>query len=619
MNKKAHILSFAIAILMGYGPPFSLSAQQDTTHYSVIFQNQKPYRIYLPNSYHTSAKNYPVIYFFHGNQGDEKLYFDSLQKWIDKASVILVAWNGRSKPDDMRPYNIGYHSNIIYQNQFKDYFTELVAHIDSTYRTIANRSGRALIGHSMGGFMSFFLAGKYPDMVCAAASLKGSPEFFVGYPQNHTLYQMRYMFKNLYGVKVLFHNGSEKEELNFLNGEVNNGAKREIALDYTYKRYPGPHDLSAAEFKEAFSFTVNALQFPSPKPQRWHHADLYADFKVWDYTVSSNLKEPGFIELSGVTKGGMGIRTRRWQPDGAIIPGVEINVKTAPVYVPGATYQLFDYNVATTEKNSKAVTADKEGRIGYRVNGQYHQVGIYTKNSPAEIVCIGYVVNDSTKFLSDKESCNLKLQLLNRGGSSAKNIIIKISSATKGVVIENPVLRIGAMEKEKALWLPASFHVTTSNKPPDDGSPFMIRFNLVVSDDKGNSWNDEFDAPVMYNGPEFTHIGIDDGDSGIFGRGNGNNTAEPGESIMIYEISNGSRRLRLYYDDPYVEREWLYDEIQPDKWGDGYTLSSIIHISKNCPPGHQIKFLACYEIKDWQAIRRDVTWGIFTITVGNIN
>jgi hypothetical protein len=86
---------------------------------------------------------------------------------------------------------------------------------------------------------------------------------------------------------------------------------------------------------------------------------------------------------------------------------------------------------------------------------------------------------------------------------------------------------------------------------------------------------------------------------------------------MIYEISNGSRRLRLYYDDPFIDDEHLYDEIQPDKWGDGYSLSSIILISKDCPPGHRIKFLACYEVKDWKMIKRKVTWGVFEITVGD--
>ncbi len=42
--------------------------------------------------------------------------------------------------------------------------------------------------------------------------------------------------------------------------------------------------------------------------------------------------------------------------------------------------------------------------------------------------------------------------------------------------------------------------------------------------------------------PEFTRIGIDDGDSEIFGSGNANKIAEPGETVMIYVIFNGSRR-----------------------------------------------------------------------------
>ena len=77
--------------------------------------------------------------------------------------------------------------------------------------------------------------------------------------------------------------------------------------------------------------------------------------------------------------------------------------------------------------------------------------------------------------------------------------------------------------------------ITASNKPTTDGSPFRIRFNLVITDNKGNVWKDEFDAPVFYDVPEFTNIGIDDGDSEIYGSGNGDNIADPGETIMIYQ------------------------------------------------------------------------------------
>jgi hypothetical protein len=120
----------------------------------------------------------------------------------------------------------------------------------------------------------------------------------------------------------------------------------------------------------------------------------------------------------------------------------------------------------------------------------------------------------------------------------------------------------------------------------------------------------------MYDVPEFTNIGIDDGDSEIFGSGNGNNLAEPGESILVYEVSHVPHRTKLYYDDPYIDNERIHVDLQPDKWGDGYAVSSVIHISEDCPIGHEIKFLASYEVKEWKTIKRNVTWGTFTITIG---
>jgi len=144
-----------------------LMAQEDFSHFSKVLDREKPYRIFLPVDYGTSQKRYPVIYYFHGNTGSHELKIPGVEQLVNDNGVILVAWNGRSKDTDLRPYNIGNHSNINYQVQFKDYFLELVSYIDSTYRTLAERSSRAVIGHSMGGIMSFFIAGKYPDLIGA--------------------------------------------------------------------------------------------------------------------------------------------------------------------------------------------------------------------------------------------------------------------------------------------------------------------------------------------------------------------------------------------------------------------------------------------------------------------
>ncbi len=315
MSVKKNIVFILVSLLIISMNLSPLLCQVDKSHFSKVFGREKPYRIFLPSDYATSMKYYPVIYYFHGNTGSHELDIPGVDQLVNDNGVILVAWNGRSVDYDLRPYNIGNHSNIKYQVQFKDYFPELVNHIDSTYRTLKDRSNRAVIGHSMGGIMSFFIAGKYPDMIGTAFSSKGSPEFFIGYPSNHSLYHVRYMFKNLYGVRVKFATSTECE-LFYLNNEVIQGALRETGLDFSYNVYEGNHDITAVQFKDAFDFVVTSFKNPLPDPVRWHHADLYPDFDIWGYEVRSNLDKRGFIDMKGVTKGGLGIAQKAWEPDG---------------------------------------------------------------------------------------------------------------------------------------------------------------------------------------------------------------------------------------------------------------------------------------------------------------
>jgi hypothetical protein len=421
------------------------------------------------------------------------------------------------------------------------------------------------------------------------------------------------MFKNHHGVRLRFHN-STVDELVFLNKEVNQGALREKGLDYTYLAYPGGHAYTADEFKDAVNFAVSSFKNPLPKPVRWHHADLYPEFEVWDYQVKSSLNESGFIDMKGVTRGGMRITTRKWQPDGRLIPGVQIDLKTAPVYDPRTTYTLFDFNETQNSGKRSPVMSDAAGRISFSVNQESHQIGIFKKNDPAEIVFIEHKINGQGIYLDHQKESKMRLRLLNRGATPAKKIKVTLSSSTEGVTIATPTILLENIPSGELVWLPLDFIVTAFSTPPSDGSPSSVRFNLTFSDDRGNTWEDEFDSPVYFNVREFTKIGIDDGDRGIFGGGNFNNIAEPGETIRIFESSH---LTRLYYDDPYIDDEHLYDEIAPDKWGgDGFTLTSIIHVSKDCPIGHQIRFLACYEEKEWKLIKRNVTWGTFTMTVG---
>ena len=132
------------------------------------------YLIYLPPSYERDARRrFPVIYWLHGVRGGllkgsifYRRYLEAMTNG-EAPEVILVFPKGRhyssycDSVDGTRPVE-----TVIIK--------ELIPHIDRTYRTVAGRTGRAIEGSSMGGFGTFHLAFKYPELFCAATSLIGA-------------------------------------------------------------------------------------------------------------------------------------------------------------------------------------------------------------------------------------------------------------------------------------------------------------------------------------------------------------------------------------------------------------------------------------------------------------
>src|SRR5690606_1283607 len=67
-----------------------------------------------------------------------------------------------------------FDSPIDPQMQYETYMSkELITRIDQTYRTLSDRSGRAITGLSMGGHGAFYLAFKHQDIWGAAGSMSG--------------------------------------------------------------------------------------------------------------------------------------------------------------------------------------------------------------------------------------------------------------------------------------------------------------------------------------------------------------------------------------------------------------------------------------------------------------
>src|SRR6185312_11512319 len=68
-------------------------------------------------------------------------------------------------PDTQTLYNGSMYSSSVTTGDWEGFITrDLVAYIDSHYRTLADRRSRGLAGHSMGGYGTARLGMKYPDV-----------------------------------------------------------------------------------------------------------------------------------------------------------------------------------------------------------------------------------------------------------------------------------------------------------------------------------------------------------------------------------------------------------------------------------------------------------------------
>ncbi len=153
----------------------------DHQFYSPALGEVRDLRIYLPDGYDpVGTARYPVVYFLHGsNPNGYEPYWSMLTGILDWnigigaiKPLILVTPDGRCGP-----YRGSYFMNSELYGRFEDFTAlDVVAYVDLTFRTIADRTGRCIMGHSMGGYGCMTLALKHPDRYCATAALSGPLE-----------------------------------------------------------------------------------------------------------------------------------------------------------------------------------------------------------------------------------------------------------------------------------------------------------------------------------------------------------------------------------------------------------------------------------------------------------
>jgi enterochelin esterase family protein len=122
------------------------------------------YAVLLPESYNKDTKRrYPVLYFLHGMNGNER---DFERRGV-AAAVEKLETDGKIgefiivSPAGGNSFYLNSKSGVRYEDAI---VKDLIPYIESTYRTIGTRNGRAIQGISMGGFGALMIAFKHPEM-----------------------------------------------------------------------------------------------------------------------------------------------------------------------------------------------------------------------------------------------------------------------------------------------------------------------------------------------------------------------------------------------------------------------------------------------------------------------
>jgi S-formylglutathione hydrolase FrmB len=155
---------------------------QDEVISPALNGQKKPFLVYLPPSYNTSAgrtKRYPTLYLLHGSPGHDNDWLtggkadQSANTLIAQGKMserILILPDGNGRPGETSEWGNSFDRK---QNMETYIAVDLVKYVDQKYRTMASPAYRSIGGLSMGGFGAMNIAMHHPDVFGTVITLGG--------------------------------------------------------------------------------------------------------------------------------------------------------------------------------------------------------------------------------------------------------------------------------------------------------------------------------------------------------------------------------------------------------------------------------------------------------------
>jgi S-formylglutathione hydrolase FrmB len=378
--------------------------------------------VLVPNGYVAASTRYPVLYLLHGHGGNHTDWVKhDVEKVVGDAPVIVVMPDGGYDGwySDWYGTDIDGHTPEPAPAWETFHLAELLPWVDHTYKTVADRRGRAIAGLSMGGFGTMSYAARHPDMFVSAATFSGAVDTDISYPVGGTATAVVANVPDGKEPDACVWGDPVTQDLVWRDHDPTELARnlRGLSLFQAWGNgQPGPHDPSSpspgamfTEFgislmnqqfdqalsAEAIPHTVDAYgagthswgywlddlghflprmraAFASPPPAppqtSFDFESAGAPFSVWGWTFTptrdaNEMTYLRYVRSNGLDVAGSGV----------------LHVDTAALYRPGAAYRLRGTGRATR------VRADHGGRLHFDVDlGPRHATQQYAFGPAAE-------------------------------------------------------------------------------------------------------------------------------------------------------------------------------------------------------------------------------------------
>jgi pimeloyl-ACP methyl ester carboxylesterase len=615
-----------LLLIVFAGAAFTQQPFYDRTYPSKVFGQERHYRIFLPPNYAASGKRYPVIYYFHGHSDRYTLEdYDNgldtvpkIEAFVSTHDVIVVAVDGYVARDYTgfyggSPYDVRRDGGDY---DFGENLKEIVAHVDSTYRTLTSRRFRATSGLSMGGFMSLYLSARYPELIGSASAFNPGPEFFAGEKGRRSLWRPKDHVLNHEHTMIRLIRASG-DFISQYTEETRDAYAIVPTVDFEY-RQDEYHRHWATSIAETFAFHMRAFANPAldTVPTDWNYDSAYRAFSVWGYRVEADVAGPAILSLEHVSQGGLRIRTRRWAPDGPPAVCSAITLTTAPLYRAGAEYQISDYDLTNGSSEPAKAQADRDGRLTLHVDCGGHELSFSGPGAGAQApVLLPLTGKDALRLMPGK-SLSLPIRIYNPRGTPLDNVRVSLTSEYPTVTIIQGDAELKSIASGSVADLSSNFQIRLT-AADQDFAHARLKLKLVYDGYfEVNKSIDILIAPdhmpqplevAVLDGrtktfPVFRQKGNQGGGSSIQrtvteGKGNGNGVLEPGEQATIWvKLAQGLDpfdknnwcRAKVYTGSPLLAEIGDIEEEKQREWTGAQSRTSLMELKAGTPAGAEI-------------------------------